>query len=104
MKQLPKALDRNGDLWVPAATKQLMFRALQDVRHALEATQGLQATGDKASFVIDHGDQLQSLALLQELLGLDRLDRPLPAVHEQLGEPAPKQARLLRNLYKLRPI
>ena len=104
MKQLPKALDRNGDLWVPAVTKQLLFRALQDARAALESTQGLQAATESASRLIDHTEELNSLALVEQLLGLDQIDRPLPAVHQQLGEPTRKESQLLRNLYQLRPV
>jgi hypothetical protein len=98
MKHLPKALDRNGDLWVPTATKHLVFRALKDVRQALEATQGLEAGN---GLMIDHAEQLKSLAVVEQLLGLDSFDRPLPPVHEQLGEPTEKQARVLRNLFRL---
>lgn len=104
MKQLPKALDRNGDLWVPAATKQLVFRALKDARQALQASQGLQAVGKKASFTIDHTDELSTLALVEQLLGFGSTGRPLPAVHEQLGEPTRQQAQLLRNLSRLTPV
>lgn len=97
MKQLPKALDRNGDLWVAAPTKLLLFRVLQDVRSALDASSGANAT-------VDHSEQLASLAKVEALLGLDRHDRALPPVHEQLGEPTPAQALVLRNLYRLNPI
>ena len=104
MKQLPKAIDRNGDLWVPTATKHLLFRALQDVRHALESTQGLQATKGTASFTIDHDEDLKALGVIEQLLGLDRFDRPLPAIREQLCEPTREQSVLQRNLYKLSPV
>jgi hypothetical protein len=105
MKHLPKALDRNGDLWVPTATKHLVFRALKDARQALESTQGLQASPPQGrAFQIDHAEQLKSLEMVEQLLGLDQFDRALPPVHEQLGEPAPQQARLLRNLFKLSPV
>lgn len=97
MKQLPKALDRNGDLWVAAPTKHLLFRVLQDVRAALESPKG-----DVAG--TDHAEQLASLAKVAALLGLDQFDRALPPVHEQLGEPTAQQARVLRNLYRLQPI
>ena len=94
MKQLPKALERNGDLWVAAPTKHLLFRVLQDVRAALESpAQG----GDRA-------EHLASLAKVEALLGLDQLDRALPPVNEQLGEPTAQEARVLRNLYRMRPI
>lgn len=93
MKHLPKALDRNGDLWVAAPTKHLLFRVLQDVRAALDGAPGTA-----------HEQQLASLAKVEALLGLDRFDRALPPVHEQLGEPAPEQARVMRNLLRLRPI
>ena len=96
MKQLPKALERNGDLWVAAPTKLLLFRVLQDVRAALESP-GAGATSD-------HTEQLASLARVEALLGLDQSDRNLPPVHEQLGEPTAQQARVLRNLYRLRAI
>ena len=96
MKQLPKALDRNGDLWVAAPTKHLLFRVLQDVRAALESP--------PASVQVNHAEQLASLAKLEALLGLDQFDRALPPVNEQLGEPTPQQARVLRNLYRLSPI
>jgi hypothetical protein len=94
MKQLPKALARNGDLWVPAPTKHLLFRVLQDVRAALETP----------TTNADHAEQLASLARVEALLGLDQFDRALPPVHEQLGEPTAQQARALRNLYRLKPI
>ena len=94
MKQLPKALERNGDLWVAAPTKHLLFRVLQDVRAALE-TPAADA---------DHAQHLASLAKVEALLGLDQFDRVLPPVHEQLGEPTAQQARVMRNLYRLRPI
>jgi hypothetical protein len=94
MKQLPKALERNGDLWVAAPTKHLLFRVLQDLRAALESPTA------KA----DHAEHLASLARVEALLGVDRIDRPLPPVHEQLGEPTPQQARVLRNLSRLSPI
>ena len=94
MKQLPKALERNGDLWVAAPTKHLLFRVLQDVRAALETPASR----------VDHAEQLASLAKVEALLGLDQLDRALPPVHEQLGEPTAEQARVMRNLYRLRPI
>jgi hypothetical protein len=94
MKQLPKALERNGDLWVAAPTKHLLFRVLQDVRAALEAP----ATR------ADHAEHLASLAKVEALLGLDRFDRALPPVNEQLGEPTAQQARVTRNLSCLRPI
>ena len=93
MKQLPKALDRNGDLWVAAPTKHLLFRVLQDVRAALEAPAGT-----------DRSEPLASLAKVEALLGLDKFDRALLPVNEQLGEPTPQQARVLRNLYRMRPI
>lgn len=93
MKQLPKALDRNGDLWVAAPTKHLLFRVLQDVRAALDSSQGP-----------SHAEHLASLAKVEALLGLDRFDRALPPVHEQLGEPTPEQARVTGNLLRLRPI
>ncbi len=93
MKQLPKALDRNGDLWVAAPTKHLLFRVLQDLRAALDSSQGP-----------SHAQHLASLAKVEALLGLDRFDRALPPVHEQLGEPAPERARVMRNLLRLRPI
>jgi len=96
MKQLPKALERNGDLWVAAPTKHLLFRVLQDVRAALESP----VTGAAP----DHTEQLASLARVEALLGLDQSDRNLPPVHEQLGEPTAQQARVLRNLYRLRAI
>ncbi len=104
MKQLPKALERNGDLWVPAATKHLVFRALQDARHALVSIQGLEAMHGKISITIDHSEQLKALGLVEELLGLDNFDRPLPPVHEQLGEPTARQSRILRNLFTLTPV
>jgi len=94
MKQLPKALDRNGDLWVAAPTKHLLFRVLQDLRTALESPA---ATADQA-------EHLASLAKVEALLGLDKFDRALPPVHEQLGEPTAQEARVMRNLYRLRPI
>lgn len=94
MKQLPKALERNGDLWVAAPTKQLLFRVLQDVRAALESPRS----------DADRDQQLASLAKVEALLGMDRLDSALPPVHEQLGEPTPQQARVLRNLCTLKPI
>jgi hypothetical protein len=94
MKQLPKALERNGDLWVAAPTKHLLFRVLQDLRAALETPAA------KA----DHAEHLASLARVEALLGMDRLDRALPPVNEQLGEPTPQQARVLRNLSRLSPI
>ncbi len=93
MKQLPKALDRNGDLWVAAPTKHLLFRVLQDVRAALDSSQGP-----------SHAEHLAALAKVEALLGLDRFDRALPPVHEQLGEPTPEQARVMRNLMQLRSI
>jgi hypothetical protein len=94
MKQLPKALERNGDLWVAAPTKHLLFRVLQDVRSALESpAQGA-----------DRAEHLASLAKVEALLGLDQFDRPLPPVNEQLGEPTAQEARVLRNLYRMRPI
>lgn len=93
MKQLPKALDRNGDLWVAAPTKHLLFRVLQDLRAALASSQAP-----------SHADHLASLAKVEALLGLDRFERALPPVHEQLGEPAPEQARVMRNLLQLRAI
>jgi hypothetical protein len=104
MKQLPKALDRNGDLWVPCATKHLLFRALQDARAALESTHGLEVTRDRVTTAIDHGEQLRGLALVESLLGMDGVSRALPPVHDQLGEPSPVQARLLLNLKKMRPL
>ena len=104
MKQLPKALDRNGDLWVAAPTKRLLFRVLQDVRAALDSSNGLQALRAGSGAAIDHSEQLASLAKVEALLGLDRHDRALPPVHEQLGEPTPAQALVLRNLYRLNPI
>jgi hypothetical protein len=94
MKQLPKALERNGDLWVAAPTKPLLFRVLQDVRAALEGSVA------KA----DHAEHLASLGKVEALLGLDQFDRSLPPVNEQLGEPTPQQARVLRNLSCLHPI
>ena len=94
MKQLPKALERNGDLWVAAPTKHLLFRVLQDVRAALETP----AAG------ADHAPHLAALAKVEALLGLDQFDRALPPVHEQLGEPTAQQARVMRNLVCLRPI
>lgn len=96
MKQLPKALERNGDLWVAAPTKHLLFRVLQDVRAALESP--------VAGAGSDHTEQLASLTKVEALLGLDRSDRNLPPVHEQLGEPSARQARVLRNLYRLHAI
>ena len=104
MKQLPKAIDRNGDLWVPAVTKNLLFRALQDVRSALESSQGLAAAQGNSARTIDHAEQLRALAVAAALLGLDRCDRNLPPVHDQLGEPSALQAQVLRNLYTLRSI
>ena len=95
MKQLPKALDRNGDLWVAAPTKHLLFRVLKDVRSALEMQAGPQG---------EHAEHLASLAKVETLLGLDKFDRDLPPVNEQLGEPTAQQARVLRNLYRMRPI
>ena len=103
MKQLPKALDRNGELWVAAPTKQLLFRVLQDVRAALDSSNGLQALRAGSGIAIDHSEQLASLAKIEALLGLEQ-DSALPSVHEQLGEPTPAQARVLRNLYRLNPI
>ena len=97
MKQLPKALDRNGDLWVAAPTKHLLFRVLQDVRAALESPQ----SGAPAA---SHAQHLASLSKVEALLGLDQFDRALPPVHEQLGEPTEQQVRVMRNLYRLRPI
>jgi hypothetical protein len=94
MKQLPKALDRNGDLWVAAPTKHLLFRVLQDLRAALEAP----------AREADHAEHLASLAKVEALLGLDQFDRALPPVNEQLGEPTAQQACVLRNLYRLNPI
>jgi hypothetical protein len=94
MKQLPKALDRNGDLWVAAPTKHLLFRVLQDLRAALEAP----------AREADHAEHLASLAKVEALLGLDQFDRALPPVNEQLGEPTAQQACVLRNLYRLSPI
>ena len=97
MKQLPKALDRNGDLWVAAPTKHLLFRVLQDLRAALESPQsGAPNAG--------HAQHLASLSKVEALLGLDQFDRALPPVHEQLGEPTEQQVRVMRNLYRLRPI
>jgi hypothetical protein len=96
MKQLPKALDRNGDLWVAAPTKHLLFRVLQDVRAALESPADDARAG--------HAEHLASLAKVEALLGLDQFDRALPPVHEQLGEPTAQQACVLRNLYRLKPI
>lgn len=93
MKHLPKALERNGDLWVAAPTKQLLFRVLQDLRSALESPAAP-----------DHSEQLASLATVEALLGLDRFDSALPPVHEQLGELTAQQARVMRNLYRLSPI
>jgi hypothetical protein len=94
MKQLPKAIDRNGDLWVAAPTKHLLFRVLQDVRAALESPAGQAA----------HAEHLASLAKVEALLGLDRFDRALPPVNVQLGEPTAQEARVMRNLYRMRPI
>ena len=96
MKQLPKALERNGDLWVAAPTKHLLFRVLQDLRAALESSDG----GANAA----HAEHLASLAKVESLLGLDSFDRALPPVNEQLGEPTAQQARVLRNLYRMRAI
>lgn len=104
MKQLPKALDRNGDLWVPCVTKHLVFRALQDARLALESTHGLEATSRHTAPAIDHSEQLRALALVEALLGMDGSYSPLPPVHEQLNEPTAAQVRMLRNLATLRPI
>lgn len=104
MKQLPKAIERNGDLWVPAATKHLVFRALQDAREALASIQGLEAMHGKTSITIDHAEQLKALGLVEELLGLGSFGRPLPPVHEQLGEPTARQSRMLRNLFTLAPV
>ena len=104
MKQLPKAIDRNGDLWVPAVTKNLLYRALQDARRALESSQGLAVTQGSTVRTIDHAEQLQALAVAAALLGLDRCDRSLPPVHEQLGEPTARQTQVLRNLTTLRSI
>lgn len=44
------------------------------------------------------------LGLVEQLLGLDNFDRPLPPVHEQLGEPTARQSRILRNLLTLAPV
>ena len=96
MKQLPKALERNGDLWVAAPTKHLLFRVLQDLRAALESP--------VAGATPDHAEHLASLTKVEALLGLNQFDRNLPPVHEQLGEPTAQQARVLRNLYRMRPI
>lgn len=96
MNQLPKALDRNGDLWVAAPTKHLLFRVLQDVRAALESTK------DEATR--DHTEHLAALTKVEALLGLDQCDHALPPVHEQLGEPTAQQACVLRNLYRLMPL
>jgi hypothetical protein len=96
MKQLPKALERNGDLWVAAPTKHLLFRVLQDVRAALESP----SPGSQP----DHSEELASLSTVEALLGLDQFDRALPPVNEQLGEPTARQACVLRNLYRLRTI
>jgi hypothetical protein len=104
MKQLPKALDRNGDLWVPCVTKQLVFRALQDAKTALEATQGIEVKRGHAVAQVDHSEQLRALALVETLLGVHALDQPLRPVHEQLGELGPAQARMLRNLARVHPI
>ena len=104
MKQLPKALDRNGDLWVPCVTKHLVFRALQDARVALESTQGVEVRRGHAVASIDHSEPLRALALVEALLGVESLNRPLPPVHEQLGQPSAVQARMLRNLSKVRAI
>lgn len=93
MKQRPKAIDRNGDLWVAAPTKHLLFRVLQDLRAALDSPPGP-----------SHAQHLAALAKVEALLGLDRFDRALPPVHEQLGEPAPEQLPLMRNLMRLRRI
>ena len=98
MKQLPKALDRNGDLWVAAPTKHLLFRVLQDVRAALESPRG------DAVRTVDHSEQLASLGKVEALLGLDQFDQALPPLHEQLGEPSSDQVRMMRNLLRLRPI
>lgn len=94
MKHLPKALDRNGDLWVAAPTKHLLFRVLQDVRAALDSSQAP-----------SHAQHLAALAKVEALLGLDRFDRELPpgartARRARAGE----QARVMRNLLRLRPI
>lgn len=97
MKQLPKALDRNGDLWVAAPTKHLLFRVLQDVRAALQSPK-------EGAAGADHAQHLASLARVEALLGLDQFDGALPPVHEQLGEPTAQQACVLRNLYRLKPI
>lgn len=104
MKNLPHALDRNGDLWIPAETKDLVFRALQDARLALKSAHGLEAAKGKTTFTIDHAAELEALDSVEELLGLGASDRLLPPIHEQLGQPSPMQALLLRNLYTLRPV
>ena len=104
MKQLPKAIDRNGDLWIPAVTKNLLYRALQDARRALESSQGLEAIHGRTVRTIDHAEQLKALEVAAALLGMGRCDCSLPPVHEQLGEPTRRQAQVLRNLYTLRSI
>lgn len=43
-------------------------------------------------------------AAVGELPGQDSFDRPLPPVHEQLGEPTARQSRILRNLFTLAPV
>lgn len=104
MKHLPHALDRNGDLWIPAETKNMVFRALQDARLALQSVHGLEVAKGTNTFTIDHSAELEALDSVEELLGLDDADRLLPPIHEQLGQPSPMQALLLRNLYTLRPV
>ena len=102
MNQLPRALEQNGDLWVPAPTKTLLFRALQDFRQALERTDGMDCARGIAAGMVDHSEQLRSLALVEQLLGLAP-DARLPAIHEQLGEPTREQAIVSRNLLKMTP-
>lgn len=64
--------------------------------------EALDLTGDL--WVAAPTQHLASLAGVEALLGLDRFDRALPPVHEPLGEPTAQQARVLRNLYRLKPI
>ena len=104
MKHLPQALDRNGDLWVPAETRNLVFRALQDARMALQSAHGLEASKGKTTFTIDHAAELDAMAEVERLLGLADSDRLLPPVHVQLGQPSAMQSVLMRNLYKLHPV
>jgi hypothetical protein len=96
MRHLPKCIpELDGGLFLPRPVVELLEAVLQSHEAAL-----CHAAASGTDTELD----LTVLAELRQLLRLTGLRLPLPPAHELLGLADPQEARVARNLLRLRPL